>query len=405
MLFSMAWRNLMRHKRRTILTALTMSVSLAGCITMACWMAGIVGTVHTALVDQQVGHFQIHHADYPTTMDPYETVAEANNVLNWLAQEPSVAFASPRVLGFGLFGGQGEDAATGAFFGVDPALESKLTKLDTLVTAGEWLSKPGTATVGKKLADELDLKPGDELLVVTNALDGSFGDRVFTVAGVFESNNVALDGGAYVTIEDAQALLAMEEAVHEIVVLTNDEEQIQAVTDAGNGAYPELAFRPWWDVSPEAVEAEAMQGVSNGIFSFIILGIAAFIIINTLLMSVYERTREFGVLTAVGMKPKHVVQLVLTESFLLACASAIGGLTLAGTATWFLVNKGVNLAVAEGKGFQMGSVTLDPVVYAAWDFQAMVLPTVLLFTVSVVGGLWPAMRAAGLDPVVALRQE
>ncbi len=405
MLFSMAWRNLQRHRRRTVLTVLTMAVSLAGCITMSAWMAGMVGTVHVALVDRQVGHFQIHHADYPTTMNPYDTVADAAKVLDWVAEQPAVKLASPRVLGFGLFGGAGEDAATGAFFGVDPQLEASMTEMNERVTDGAWLSGDGGAVVGHKLADELELKPGDELLVVTNALDGSFGDRVLTVAGIFKSNNLALDGGAYVTLNDAQALLAMDDSVHEIVVLTEDEATIPATTEAGNAAFEALAFRPWWEVSPEAVEAEAMQGVSNSIFSVIILGIAAFIIINTLLMSVYERTREFGVLTAVGMKPKMVVQLVLTESFLLALMAVVAGMVVSVAGITYLVEVGVNLEVGEGQGFEFGSVVLDPVIYGAWDLGAMLLPTALLFFVSVVGGLWPAMRAAGLDPVVALRQE
>ena len=405
MLWSMAWRNLGRHRRRTLLTAATLAFSVAACIAMSSWMGGFSENVRAAIVDRQVGHFQVHHADYPTTMNPYDTVPDATALLEHLRGRDDIKLASPRVLGFALFGGAGEEAATGAFVGVDPEGEAALTGLPDRLEDGAWIAATGTAAIGHRLASDLDLKPGDDLLVVTNALDGSFGDRIFTVSGVYDSGNIALDQGAYLSLADATALLALDDAVHEVVVVTNDASNIAASVAATSAAFPALAVRPWWDVAPEALQAQGFQDVVLGIFSVVILGLASFIIVNTLLMSVYERTREFGVLGAVGLRPRQIVRLVMAESFLLGTIAAAAGLGMGLAGVWYLAEYGVSLAVGDDQGFRMGSVVLDPVIHGRFDLKSIAVPTGLLYFVAVVGGLWPAIRASRLDPVTAMRQE
>jgi putative ABC transport system permease protein len=405
MLFSLAWRNLGRHRRRTIITVLTMATSVAGCIGLSAWVGGFGGMIQSAIVDRQVGHLQVHHADYPSTMNPYDTVPDAAAVLESLRSRPDIKLAAPRVTGFALFGGDGEDANTGAFSGVDPAVEAKLTGLDERLVGGTWLKDRGTAVVGKQLADSLGLKVGGDLLVVTNALDGSFGDRIFSIAGISESGNVALDQGAFLSMADAQELLAMGDAVHELVVLTHDIDEVAAAVATTKADWPALAIRPWYEVAPEAVEAQGMQDASLAIFSIVILGLAAFIIINTLLMSVYERTRELGVLNAVGMRPRQIVSMILVESMLLGTLSAVAGLVLGGAIAWYLAEYGFRLDLGDGKPIQMGSVMIDPLIKGTLDPKVFIAPTVLLYVTATVGGLWPAIRASRLDPVTAMRQD
>jgi len=407
MIVSMAWRNLWRHKRRTLLTAVTMAFSVMICIVMSGLTVGFLDAVRVAVVDRQIGHLQIHHADYPVTNSPYDTVPDASRVLAQLRSAQGVTVAAPRIQGFALFGGAGEQATTGMFMGVEPATEALLTGMDERITRGAWLSgNEPSVVIGYRLAKSLDLTVGDKLLVVANALDGSIGDRVYPVVGIYRTTNLALDEGAVLPLPVAQELLVLDDAIHEIVVLTDDadtvdEAQPRLVAIVGDG----VVVRTWWEISPETLEMMAMQGATIGILAALILGIAGFIIINTLLMSVYERTREFGVMAAIGTRPRQIVGLVLTESFLLGTVSAVLGLVLGLGADAYLAIEGIRMATGSDEGFVMAGVVLEPQVYAVITADSVLVPVLTLFFVAVVGGLYPAMRAARLDPVTAIRQD
>ncbi|MCO4772855.1 MAG: ABC transporter permease [Deltaproteobacteria bacterium] len=405
MISTMAWRNLWRHRRRTLLTAGSMGISVMVCIVMNGISVGFMEGLRAAVVDRQLGHVQLHHVDYPASASPYDTVPDASTLLAKLKADDGVTEAAPRVLGFGLFGGDGEEAATGMFMGVDPAAESNLTGMADRVTEGAWLSSSApSAVIGYRLARDLKLAVGDELLVVTNALDGSIGDRVYPVVGIYKTTNLALDDGAMFPLPVAQELLVLDDAIHEIVLLTEDADTIDEKLDGLTALVgDEVMLRPWWEISPETVQMLGLQGVTILMFAVIIIGISAFLIINTLLMSVYERTREFGVLAAVGTRPRQIVGLVLAESFLLATLSALIGLGLGLPLDYYLATKGLDLGMEEG--FQLSGVVLDPHVYAEVTPDTVIVPVLALFLVGVVGGLWPAIRASRLDPVTAIRQD
>lgn len=406
MLLHLAWRNLWRHKRRTILTATTMAVTVAFAIALGAWTDGFVAAMRTAVVDRQIGHVQVHHPDYPTSMSPWDSVPDAAANLDKLKAIPGVATVGPRVQGFGIFAGAGDDAMTGAIQGVVPSAEAALTCLDTRVHDGTFLLDGDTtaALIGDEVAGELHLKPGDELLVVTNALDGSFGDARYKVAGIYQTGNLMLDKGVVLVMAEAQRLFGLGDAIHEVVVLTDDADDIEAVVARAQVALPSLSIRPWWEVSPETFEMQNLTAVSMGIFSFLLICLSAFLVINTLLMSVYERIHEFGILLAVGTRPRQLVAMILGESTLLALLSAGMGLALGLALALLLVDKGIPLGVGD-EGYAMGGMVLDPVIYGALTPAGVLAPLLSLFFVGIVGGLWPAFRAARLDPVAALRQE
>ncbi len=406
MIFSMAWRNLWRHKRRTLLTASSMAVSVAICIILSGFTDGFLESMRSAVVDHQLGHVQVHHPDFPTSASPYDTVADADQVLARLRSLPEVDRVAARVQGFALFGGAEEDAATGMFMGVDPDDEAALTALDQRIIDGTWLTAgaPG-AVIGHRLAETLKLSVGQDLLVVTNALDGSIGDRVYPVLGIYRTTNIGMDKGAILTVAEAQELLVLDGAIHEIVIVTKDREAIEEAVVAIAAVTPGLAVRPWWEISPETVAMLGIQGALTAFFAVIILGVAAFIIINTLLMSVYERTRELGVLAAIGTRPRQIVGLILAESLLLATLSGVLGLAAGLLGDLYVMTVGIRLAVGDDAGFTISGVSLDPVVHAVINPTSVMIPLGLLVAVAVFGGLWPAVRAARLDPITAIRQE
>jgi len=404
-LTAIAWRNLWRHPTRTVLTSLTMGLGVAFCIFMASWIGGFLHVMRTATVDRNLGHLQIHHKDYPETMNPYDVVPKAQSVIEGLQDKSNVKVVAPRIQAFGMYAGAKDEAASGSFVGVDPEAEKNLTEMHKRVRKGRWLKNSREAVIGHRLAKELNLDVGGELLVVVNALDGSIGNQVYPVVGIYNSGMLERDGGAMFPLQDAQELFAMGDGVHELVVLTQAEEKIETVQNSTANAYPDLAVRTWYEISPETKQMEDLTAVTSFFFYFIIMAISGFMVVNTLLMSVYERTRELGLFASLGLPPKRVVMMILIESGLLGVLSSLLGLGFGLLGHLFLANYGITMEVKEGEGFILNGVVLDPVIFGQLNMTQAIIPLVIVMFVSVVAGLWPARRAVKLDPVVALAQE
>jgi ABC-type lipoprotein release transport system permease subunit len=214
-----------------------------------------------------------------------------------------------------------------------------------------------------------------------------------------------MDSGAVLPLGTAQELLVLDGGVHEVVVVTRDFDRIEDTKTELASQWSDLSVRSWSEISPDLVQMEGMISATSLIMVGIIMFLTGFMIINTLLMSVYERTREFGLLISLGLQPPKIVQMILLESGLLGLVSCVFGLALGWCAHLAMVYVGFPLEVEDGKGFVFNGVMLDPVVYGSLDPSALVLPLVAVMLTALVGGLWPAARASRLDPVVALAQE
>jgi ABC-type lipoprotein release transport system permease subunit len=405
MLTQIAWRNLWRNKRRTVLTALTMGLGVAFCIWMASYMGGFMKVMRGATVDRNIGHIQINHQDYPETQNPYDVVPKAQSIIEALGQNTQVKTVAPRVQAYAMFAGDDDKAAPGKLIGVDIAAEAKMTEFDQRIEDGTWLKAPGQAVIGRELADKTNIKVGGKLLVVGTALDGSIANQVYPVVGIYSTGNVAVDGGAVLPLATAQELLVLDGGVHEVVVVTHDFSRIEKTKADLASQWNELSVRSWSEIAPDLVQMEGMISASSLIMVGIIMFLTGFMIINTLLMSVYERTREFGLLISLGLQPPKIIQMILLESGLLGLVSCLFGLALGWCAHMGMVHIGFPLEVEDGKGFVFNGVTLDPVVYGSLDPGALVLPLMAVMITALLGGIWPAMRASRLDPVVALAQE
>ena len=405
MLAQIAWRNLWRNKRRTFLTALTMGLGVAFCIWMASYMGGFMKVMRGATVDRSIGHIQVNHKDYPETQNPYDVVPKAQSLIADLGQNAKVKTVAPRVQAYAMFAGDDDKAAPGKLMGVDAVAEAKMTEFDQRIEEGAWLSTENQAVSGRELADKTNIKVGGKLLVVGTALDGSIANQVYPVVGIYSTGNVAMDSGAVLPLATAQELLVLDGGVHEVVVVTREFERIQDTKNELASQWSELSVRSWSEISPDLVQMEGMISATSLIMVGIIMFLTGFMIINTLLMSVYERTREFGLLISLGLQPPKIVQMILLESGLLGLVSCVFGLALGWCAHLAMVYEGFPLEVEDGKGFVFNGVMLDPVVYGSLDPGALVLPLVAVMLTALVGGLWPAARAARRDPVVALAQE
>ncbi len=408
-LWSVAWRNLWRHRRRSLITAFAMATGVALCMTMIAWTDGMYAEMFKVMVEQQLGHVQVHHPDYPGKSLVFDTLKDREALLARIDGTEGTVAAGPRIDGFALLGGETKSAG-GQIVGIDPARHRQVSNVHERMVEGEFLSDAvgQQIIIGYQLAEEIEVGLGDAVVAVTQATDGSTGNELYTVVGTFKTGDVSMDQfGGYIHIADAEALLYLPDQAHGITVLTEDDEQVEAYAAAlkeavGNG---EVQVQTWWEASPSTAQMMGMSDFTAYFMLAIVFAVAAFGVVNTMMMSVYERTREMGVLRALGLRKGKLVWLVIFESFFLAGLAATIGLVIGGLLDWYIVVYGIDFSGSMPDGFSWEGVMLDPVMKGLVRPSSVILPVLAVFVVSILASLWPAWRATRLQPVTAIREE
>ena len=421
MLLKLGWRNLWRRPRRTLLTASAMGLALAlsmGAITL---QSGIQAALFNEMVTDTLAHLQLHHPDYPREGQLHQTLSASPEHLEALRADPATAIVTARLLTFALAGG--ERQASGALVsGVLPGEEDQLSELSReLREGGRWLSAAAVneAVLGAGLAEELELSLGDKLALVTQDSYGATGSALYQVVGLVDSGSVALDqGGVWVHLEALQELLALEGQAHQLLITgdptwerfrPNEPLALQRFKEhlkehlAGRPALAPAALQTWREARPST--ASFVEAQEKGAYLMLILVFiaAAFGILNTMLMAVFERQRELSLLLSLGLGPARIFALVISEALLLALIAALFGLALGGAFNLWLVEQGIDFSVDGGAGLSYGGVRLDPVIRGVVELHWVTKIIIAHFTVTLLSSLWPALRAARSAPLAGLR--
>jgi ABC-type lipoprotein release transport system permease subunit len=409
LLWSIAWRNLWRQRRRSLITAFAMATGVALCMSMICVTDGMFTDMFEVMVEQRLGHVQVHHPDHPAKGLVFDTLPERASLIERVEAVPGTVAVSPRISGYGLLGGESKSVG-GMIQGIDPARDSRVSPLRERVKQGRYLAEAAAheIIIGQGLAEEIDVALGQSVVVVTQATDGSVGNDLYTVVGIYRTGDVMMDSaGAYIHIDDAEALLWLEDQAHGLTLLTDHAEHVEAYAVAVREAVAAegIEVQAWFEADPQTAEMMGMRDFTAFFMLGIVFTVAAFGVINTMLMSVYERTRELGVLRALGLRPGKLIVLVMLESFFLAALASSMGLILGGLLDWYLVAHGLDFSSAAPDGFSFEGIMLDPVMMGEVNAFPIVLTVSAVFFVSVLASLWPAWRAARLQPVTAIRAD
>jgi ABC-type lipoprotein release transport system permease subunit len=405
-LIRLAWRNVWRQRRRSLVTSSAMAIGIALCMSIIAFQDGFNVEMKRVMIDQRLGHIQLHHPDYPGRGAMHDALSKLEARLGALEGQPEILALTARLKGPALIGGP-KKAEGGLLKGVDPTREEKVTQVNGMVVDGRYLSaQPKQEIVlGFKLARKIEVGLGDDVVILTQAADGSMGNTLLKVVGLISTGDEQTDKlGAHTHLADLQELLVMEDQAHEITLVTRrgtDLDQLAENLRSSRGGEAALV-RTWQEIDPQTFEMMKMQEEMGGVVLFIILGVAGIVILNTMMMTVFERTRELGVLKALGMRPRRVVGLITAEAAGLSTLSVIIGLTLGGLLDWVLVTHGVKFMEGDltfngvrFSGRLMGVVRVEPIIQAV----------VMTYIISILAALWPALRAARLDPVESMRQE
>ncbi len=408
----LGWRNLWRNPRRSALTIGAVAVAFAVLILLVGLVEGMARQMVANGTRLMLAHLQVHDAAYLPGRSLHDTLGGAGGtdvgaLLGAVERAPGVRVAAPRVLGFGLLS-TGPRSAGAQLVGLDPGREARVTALLGALVEGRGLAgaSPRSVLLGKTLAEELDARVGTEVAVVTQAADGTIGNELWTVAGILQTGLGALDRSlALVAIGDLQALLSLAPSrIHEIAARLDDPEGAEAAVAAleRSGALPaDARARSWRRLAPELADYLALLRGSNWLTILIIGLFAAFGVLNTMLMAVFERTRELGLLASLGVRPWQVLGIVVAESACLAAVGLAAGLALGALGMTYLVRHGWDVT-RWTEGVTVAGVLFDPVMRAAWDWPGTARIAGTLAGISVLAGLLPALRAARMKPVDAL---
>jgi ABC-type lipoprotein release transport system permease subunit len=402
-----AWRNLARHRRRTMITASAMAVAIAMCMFVIALNDGTYAQLFEVMVEQQLGHVQVHNPAYPGKRVINDTISDADALMERIDALPTTRAAAGRLNGMALVGGS-ERSAGALLRGVDPAREKAVTGMDEKVVDGSWLPDEanGSVLLGTGLAKDLEVGVGDEVIAVTQAADGSLGNALYTVAGTLRTGSTELDqAGAVFHVDDLQELLVLPDQLHEVILLGDVDAELYVEQVRGVLPPEGAEAKTWWEASPTTAEMMQMRDASAVITLGIVFAVAGFGMLNTMLMSVYERTRELGVLKAIGLRPSRLLLLVITESFLLGLVAAVLGGVLGGILDAWLVIEGIDLTPWIPDGISFAGVNLEPVIRGKVRAEGIIMTLTAVVLVSVGGSILPAVRAAMLRPIEAMRQQ
>jgi ABC-type lipoprotein release transport system permease subunit len=316
-----------------------------------------------------------------------------------------VRHAAPRVYGFGLFS-TGNRSAGGQIVGVVPSDERGFNRLFTDDIAAA-LATGHSAALGEQLANDIGAKVGDEIAVIAPAADGTQGNVLVHVTAIVHTGLPALDRSlALMRLEDVQAILALgPERIHEIAVTVGDPMAAASVASElarVAGLPPGTDVKGWRDLLPQLSDyLDAARAVNTIIIGLVVI-FASVSLLNAMAMATFERTHEFGVLNAIGMKPRLIVATVLSESLCLVALGLVGGLILGTPPMIYLTTHGVNLSWLTGE-LAMFDSRIDPLVKGVWDWQTIPRAALSLAVATVAAAYWPARRATQVDAVEALR--
>jgi len=406
---TLAWRNLWRHKRRTLITA----SSIAFGVLLAVTFTGAGDYFYTRMIDagakMGMGHLTVAAPDYNRAPSSKKRLQAAGELQKTLAALPEVSSVIARIQGQAMFA-SARKSVGGTFIAIDPAKETAANNLFIqALIEGEMLADiSGKGIVlGSDLARKLQVSLGKKVVYTTTDSNGNIVSAIARVKGVFKTGVSEVDGGlALLPLQSVQTVLAYQpDEVSFIAVNLHDQRASHVLRDTlqAQPAFSDVEVLNWQQTQPDLAGMIAVDKSANRISQWLIALLISAGILNTMLMSVLERVREFGVMMALGMSPRNLFGLVMLESFWLAVLGLIIGILV--TIPWYLymAETGIDLSSAYGDDFSFGGVLLDTVFKIRLFKESMIGILIALFSLALVAGAYPAWRAGRIPPVESLK--
>ena len=403
----MAWRNIWRNPRRTILTVCAITFATVLLVFMLSFQFGSYETMINTSVKISTGHLQVQAEKYQEKKSIRFVISEPRAIAEIVDHIPEVAAYSFRAQAFSLI--SSKDRTYGVVVtGIDPQKEATVSRIKKLVQAGNYLTADDVnqALVGNLLAKNLPVSIGDELTLLGQGRDGSIGATVVQVKGIFRSGIDEFDRSAMqIPLSTFQDIFSIEGAVHEVVIIgksLSDVSRIKtqlkaALAVLNNGKA--LKILDWQELMPGLRQAIEMDLVSGLIFYGLLIIVVAFSILNTFLMAIFERTKEFGVMMAVGTTPRRLTKILLIESMSMTLIGIITGICIGIGITYYFQIHGIDFSGGSELLSQFG---ISGRMYPKLSLLSVSIGPFMVLFFTLFAALYPALKIRRLRPVEAM---
>lgn len=400
-----AARSMIRNPRRTALTVSSTAFGLAAFLFLYSFVDGYFAQMVDNSTGYLTGDMQIQHRLLRQELEPALVIRDAARLQGELERHPEVAAVAPRVQAQVLVSSPTVSQNV-LLIGIDPDKEQSVTFVDRTVRQGTALKhgQDKDIVLGRKLADKLQARLGEKVVVMTQTAGNALGSAAFRIAGIFETESEAFDNAiGFVTLRAGQSLLELGDNVSAMAIRLRDRDRLEAAAASLSASLSGTDYMTitWRALLPEVSQMIDYVKMNLRLVVGIVFFVVAMGVMNTLLMSVMERTREFGIMMALGTRPGQIVRLVFYESMVLAAIGIAAGCLLGLALVGYLSVRGIDLTVYT-KGLQTVP-GLTGIIYPRMQREHVVVPAALLLAVSAVAALYPGLRAARLRPVEAIR--
>jgi ABC-type lipoprotein release transport system permease subunit len=402
LLLPIAWRNLWRNPRRTLITLVVVAVGVWSILAFDVLLKAFAASSREASLRLLTGEGQIHAAGYLDDPSVTRRMPSPQGALKAALDGPAVAGWAPRVRVPAVIQSEYRTRAI-TFLGVSPGAERKVSDLPRQIAAGRYLAGDGDAglVIGRDLAAKLKTRLGKRVIVLAQGADGRLTETGYVIVGLFDIQQAAEDEFVFTGVAHAQTRLGVGTGLSEIAFDAGSKTPLADVVGRLRRAAPGLEVRPWMELSPLVYAIETFSQAYTQIWLLIMFVLMAIGIVNTQLMAVFERTREFGLLQALGMRPRQIVLLVSLEAAFLIGLGVLAGAGLMVATVAPFAGRGVDLSgLAAGIEMVGAGSTIYPKIEPAAAAQFCLIVWVL----GVLAALWPARTAAKAAPVTAMAQ-
>ena len=410
-MIALAWRNLWRNKTRTLLTAFGIAFAVFLVSFAMSMQGGSYDDMIKAATRFYTGHAQINQRDSVTDSKLEQTVPNASALREQL-QNRFALVALPRVQAFGVVS-KDERSIGGMLVGVDFMAEAAQLDLFKKISAGGLPRGPDQALVGAAMARNLGADLGDDIVILGSGKRGGVAAMALSIGGILDTGQSELDRSLlFAPIESVQEAFDLDDEVHNLVLVLEDYAQGAVLAQSVDELLQQdQSYRTWQQLLPEVEQGIELDRVTAEIFYYILLILVSFAVLNTFVMVIFERTREFGMLMALGLRPWQIIGQVQIEAFFLGLSGALIGLVLSAVLVAYLSEVGIPLSAygereaAAKEAFaklQAGSITH---MYPAFSIASMATAPLVLMVGTQLSALFCMLRVRRLNPVAALRVE
>lgn len=402
MLVKIAWRNIWRSKKRSIILATAITLGIWTGIFLIAFYNGMIEQRVDSAIRTEISHIQLHHPEFKKDYDVQFNIQDGYQTLQKCKSQNNVQRATARLILQGMVASSAGSHGV-SINGIIPHEENLLTRLGEKLVDGNYFSEVGSNEIilSEKLIHKLKLKLNKKAILTFQDKQGNLASAAFRIKGIFKTNNTPYDeSNVFVQIRDIDSLAGVQGKINEIALLLHSNEKLNETTAHLKQKFNHLEIKNWMEIAPEIGFTVTAGSQMVYIYMGIILLALAFGIINTMMMSVLERTREIGMLLSLGMNKMRIFTMILLETFFLILSGCPTGILLAF----------ITIAITRKTGIDFSHFSE---VYSSFGYSSVIYPSLKsdqLFTIilmviitAFISSLFPAQRALKLKPAASIK--